>query len=337
MAVDDPSTGGEPQTTAELARLIRTGTDPSSQATALVALVERAPRSLNRTLVSVAGNASLDPGVRAMAVGAMARRPTSSTIDAVRAAVEDGEPLVANRAIERLGKVGTADDLDLLGRLPVGDRTTERLIRSAKEFLSYRHRLGAFTVSVPRRAIGATSSEAVAIQTGPPTARMRQALELLPARVPGLDIDPMPARRIVCGSQEFGLHLVMAYRGAGLSSVVDRQGLPGVVTMRNLETGRFEPAYYLMSDPVRRNRCRILGVRSTGRVALTGTGDIDDDAFRFELHATEEPIEHPLTIAGSYDLSSERVRIDRAAAEPRFSPRQQRRRRQPRVLSRPRR
>ncbi len=336
MAVDDPNPSNRPSD-AELARIIRTGSDPSTQGHALTALVDRAPRSLGRTLVSVTGNTSLDPGVRAMALGALTRRPTPSAIEAIRTAVEDDQPLVAQRAIERLGKVGTADDLDLLGRLPVGDRATERLVRSAKEFLSYRHRLGAFTLSVPRSSLAATSQEATTIETGAPSAGMRRTLELQPARVPGLDLEPMPIRRIACGHREFGLHLATAYRGPALASVVEQQGLPAVLTLRNPETGRFEAAYYLMTDPVRRGRCRIAGVRSSGRVAVIGTGRIEGEVFHFEFNATELPIDHPLTITGSVDLTGERIRIDRATVEPRFSPRQQQRRRQPRAVTAPRR
>ena len=219
--------------------------------------------------------------------------------------------------------------------LPAGDRTREQSIRAAKEFLSYRHRLEQYTISVPRSALAATSDEVVEIRTGAPTARMRSTLELLPAEAPGLDIDPLPVRRIECGSREFGLHLVTAYRREAMASLLERQGLPAVITMRNLETGRFEPAYYLMTDPVARARVRIAGVRSSGRVALVGHGEVDGSVVRFEMNATELPIDHPLTVSRSYDTETGRVRIDDARSEPHFDPRQQRRRRQPRPATRP--
>ncbi len=331
---DNESTGWP--TDAELVHLIRTGSDPQAQGTALVALVERAPRSLARTLSSVAVDGALDPSVRALAIGALAHRPTPGALDALRSATGDDDALVARRAIERLGKVGDADDIEVLRGLAVGDANGEAVIRSAKEFLSYRHRLGDYTLSVPRGSLAATTDEATAIRTGAPTAKMRSALELLPAQSPGVDIDPLPARRIECGSSEFGLHLVTPYRREAMASLVERQGLPAVITVRNLETGRFQPAYYLMTDPIRHNRFRIAGVRSSGRVALIGNGEIDDSVVRFELYATELPIDHPLTVTGSYDTAAETVRFDVARSEPRFDERQQRRRRQPRPITAPR-
>ncbi len=320
---------------ATLARRIRSAPDVATRTDALVQLIEREPRSLVRTLTSVALNPELDPSVRTLAVGVLGRRQTPAAIEALRSATGTDELSVARRAIERLGKVGVPGDLALLRRLRAPDPTTEQIIRSAKEFISYRHGLGEYTVSVPQRALAATTDDAVPIRTGAPTKTMLQALELVPANTPGIRAGARPARRLQCGSRELALLVDEDARRDGMRTLAERQAVPAVVAMLNPETGRYDAAYYLLTDPVGRGRLRIAGVRTSGRVALRGTGVIDGSTVRFEVNATELPIDHPLTVSGTYDLDTDQVRFEVALTEPRFAERQQRRRAQPRAVTQP--
>ena len=160
-------------------------------------------------------------------------------------------------------------------------------------------------------------------------------MELLPPPVLGLELVPDPVRRFDCGPNEFALMLNRDIVKSGPRSLAERQGLPAVIVRYNEETGAYDPAYYLLADPIRGGRFRIAGVRGSGKAGLFGTGVVEDTTIRFEVNATELPLDHPLTVTGSYDIATGAVRIEQAVIEPRFSERQMQQRTQPRLVTRP--
>jgi hypothetical protein len=125
------------------------------------------------------------------------------------------------------------------------------------------------------------------------------------------------------------------FAGAAAATLADQQGIPAVLVEFNNETGVYSPGYYLFADPTGHGRVRLAGLRGSGRVGLVGSATIDADQLRFEINATETPIEHPLTVSGSYDLDSAAVRFEVANVESRFSQTQQRRRKRPRLVRQP--
>lgn len=329
------ATEGTGASIAELRARVRSGPQTPGRSEAFIELVTREPRGLNRTLATLALDPDVDQAMRVKAVAALGRNASPSSLDGLRAAIAVDDAAVVQRAIERLGKVGTAEDLDRLGGIRTGDAAAQRVLRTAKCFLSYRHRLGTYRLDVPKQRLAATSDEAVAIDVGPPTKAMSSRLELLEAQVPGVRLSPRPARRLVCGANELALMINQELLDDGMRTLADRQGLPAVLVRYNEETGAHDPAYYLMTDPIRGGRFRILGVRGSGRTALHGTGTVDDGAVSFDVNATENPLDHPLTVRGTWDLGSAAVRFDTAMVEPKFSDRQQGRRKQPRPVERP--
>jgi len=92
----------------------------------------------------------------------------------------------------------------------------------------------------------------------------------------------------------------------------------------------------LVTDPIGRGRFRVLGVRSTGRVALAGSGVAKGDVIEFEVAATDEPSAHPLLVRGTIAPASGEMRIESARVDPAFSGAQQARRRSPRAVEPPR-
>lgn len=326
---------GTPTSTAQLRALVRSGPLTPGRSEAFIELVTREPRGLNRTLASLALDPDVDQAMRVKAVAALGRNASPSSLTGLRTAITADDPTVVQRAVERLGKVGVPDDLDRLRGVRTGDPVTQRTLRTAKCFLSYRHRLGAYRNDGPKQRLAATSAEAVEIETGPPTRAMTNRLELLEARVPGIRLSPRPARRLVCGGNELALMMNQELLDSGLATLADHQGLPAVLVRYNEETGGYDPAYYLMTDPVRGGKFRILGVRGSGRVALSGAGDVGATTVTFEVNATENPLEHPLTVLGTWDLDRDSVRFDAVIVEAQYSDRQQRRRKQPKPVERP--
>jgi hypothetical protein len=335
MNIDSGPTGPSPRpgvrTTAELKALVRSATRTPERDTALVELVQRAPRGINRFLAEVAADPDAAEGMRAGAAAALGREATPTALTGLRGLVRVDDAVVARRAIERLGKVGTAADLDLLRSLRPRDRATQRALRAAKCFLSYRHGLSAYRFDDPKRPIPATPRSAD-LRFAPPAARVREQLALNPIHAPGL-ASVHALFEFECAGDD----LIFATVGSAVlaGATVQRQSLPALIAQRDPETGRFEPAYYLVTDAGSTRAMRILGVRPSGRVALVGAGRVTSEGVEFNVAATEEPLAHPLTVHGLVDATSGAIRIDEARADPAFDSAQQARRRQPRPVSRP--
>lgn len=322
-----------PPTVAQLRKLVRSSPGTPGRPEAFAELVERAPRDLTRTLVSVARDLDEDRGMRVKAVAALGHVGSPAAIESLCELATDSDGVVARRAIERLGKVGRPDDLAVIKALKATDATTERALRTAKLFLSYRHGLSEYRLDVPRRTLAAGHGESAAIRTGAPTKTMLNHLELLAPQAPGVEVGGVPARRLVCGANEYALMLDRRLDSVG--SLTAGQAVPAVLLLQNIETGAYEPAYYFMTDPTGADSFRVSGVRSSGRVGLHGTATVSGTLVQFEVHATEEPLDHPVTVAGTFDAESGAVRFEVAVTDTEFSDRQQRRRRQPRRVDRP--
>jgi hypothetical protein len=317
-------------TNRELLALVRAAPRTPGRVTALSELVERGPRGINSTLTELALDPELDQSVRVDAVSTLGREATASAINGLTAALDADDPVVVRRAIERLGKVGGIKELELLQGVRTGNVVTERVMRTAQCFLSYRHRLDTYRVDQPKQRLAATG-DAVELPNGAPTPTMRRRLELAGLPAPGFALGDEPVRRLECGWREFALMPDEAVLADGAASLTEQQAIPAVLTQYDIETGRFEPAYYFFTDPVGEDTFRVMGLRGSGRAALAGSGVVSDTSIEFEVNATEMPIDHPLTVRGTYDVASRAVRFDVALSDPRFSPVQQRLRRQPRL------
>ena len=322
-------------TTAQLRTLARATTSIAGSGDALIELVAREPRGLDRFLQELAVDDRIDQSLRLQAVTTLGRNTSPSSLQGLRAALTVDDPDVEQRAIERLGKVGTADDIELLRQRRSGNRTTQRVLRTAKSFLSYRHRLGTYRIDAPKNRIAAADDAADPIRTTTPTSKMIDRIELATPPVPGINLVPTPLRRLVCGGGEYALMWNSEFGGAAAATLADQQGIPAVLVEFNNETGVYSPSYYLFADPTGHGRVRLAGLRGSGHVGLVGSATIDADQLRFEINATETPIEHPLTVSGSYDLDSAAVRFEVANVESRFSQTQQRRRKRPRLVRQP--
>ena len=323
---------GTSPSTDQLRALVRSGPRTPGRSEAFIELVAREPQGLNRTLRSLALDPETDQEMRVKAVTALGRKSAPSSRDALRAALKVDDETVRFRAIERLGKIGAPEDLTLLENLQSNDRTTERALHTARYFLSYRHRLAAHHLDVSERQISAGGTGAAPIRTGRPTKAMTNRMALVAPAVAGIKLSPLPSVRIECRGQELALVMNQVLVDDGLATLAERQGLPAVLVVYNNEVGTYEAFYYLMTDPRADGQFRILGVRSTGRVGLQGTGTVGDDTIGFEINATEEPLSHPLSVKGSYDPRSDRIRFDLALIDPKFSDTQQALRRQPQLV-----
>jgi hypothetical protein len=320
------------RTNRELRALLRAAPRTPGRVTALAELVQREPRGINRTLTELALDDTLDQPMRVEAAAALGREATPSALEGLRAIIGVDDEVVAQQAIERLGKVGSAADLEVLRAVRTGNATTQRVLRAAKCFLSYRHRLGAYRVDTPKQRVAATPA-ATELITGAPTKAMRSRFEIIPPRVPGISLGTQPLRRLQCRTRELAVLVDESVVAAGPASMLERQAAPVVITRYNTETGVDDPAYYVLTDPQASEAFRIVGVRPSGRAAWHGTGTVAGTTVTFEVNATEQPIDHPLTVSGRYGSTTSTLRFDVALVDPTYSDAQQGRRRKPRPIT----
>jgi hypothetical protein len=315
---------------SELRALVRSAPRTPGRNEAFLELVAQDPPGLNRTLRTLALDGEVDQAMRLKAVSALGRAASPSSLSGLRDALAVEDEVVRRRAVARLGKIGTADDLEVLKAVRTGDAATHQMVRVAKCFVSYRHRLGEYRNDVPRRTYAATSSEAVPMRTGALTKTVREQLEVRGVNVPGVDLALDTALRVECPGNAYVLVVNRQFVGDGMGSLGERQAMPAVVVKENIETGAFDPAFYVTTDPAGHGRFHVFGVRSSGAVALYGTGAVEKDAVSFDVSATESPLVHPLRVEASFSIDSGRLRFETGLVEPQFAPGQQQLRRQPR-------
>ncbi|MFC7450661.1 HEAT repeat domain-containing protein [Rhodococcus daqingensis] len=289
----------------------------------------------NDALLRLALDSGIDQAARLKAVVAMGARTSPSSLQGLRAVVATDDPAVQRRAIERLGKLGTPDDLELLRQVQTDNPITQQWLRTATAFVSYRHRLGTDRLDLPKIRVAAEATAAAPIRSGAPTEAMFNRMERLAPAVPGIRLAPQPIRRFECGSSELALMLNQNVIDDGAATLPERQAVLAVLLRYNIETGAYDPAYYFLTDPSGSGSFSVSGARSSGRVGVHGTGSVDGTVMRFEVNATESPDEHPLDVTGSFDLATGALDFEIARVEPRFSELQQQGRRQPRLIDRP--
>jgi hypothetical protein len=309
--------------TAELRQLVRAAPKTPGRADAITGLVEQRARGLNRLLTDLATDESVDQPMRLEAVTALGRESTPTALRGLRAAVEADDPTVRQRAIACLGKTGAAADVELLKAIRTGNPQTHRVLRAAKLMLSYRQGLGEYRLDVPTRVCGADEPGAVEIAVRRLSAA---AAERVAVSAPGIDRTREGAVRLRGGNDEH----VLAVTSSVARRLTEQQALPAVLLSKNIETGRYEPGYYFVTDPAAEERFHIHGLRPGGRPALYGTGTIENGVVHFEVKAMETPLEPPLTVTGTYTVATGEVDFEVAIAEPRLSERQLRMRKTPR-------
>ncbi|MCZ4588217.1 HEAT repeat domain-containing protein (plasmid) [Rhodococcus opacus] len=289
----------------------------------------------NGTLLRLALDSGIDQAARLKAVVAMGAGTSPPSLQGLRAVVATADPAVQRRAIERLGKLGTPNDLEFLRQIRTDNPVTKQWLRTATAFISYRHRLGTDRLDSPRVRVAAETTEAAPIRSGAPTEAMTNRMRRLVPAVPGIRLAEEPVRRFECGSSELALVLNQDVIDDGAATLPERQALLAVLLRYNNETGAYDPAYYFLTDPSRSGTFRVSGARSSGRVGVHGTGSVEGTVMRFEVNASESPDEHPLTVTGSFDLATGALDFETARVEPRFSELQQQGRKQPRLIDRP--
>ncbi|WP_298918775.1 HEAT repeat domain-containing protein [uncultured Roseobacter sp.] len=281
--------------TKKLMSLARSPAGTAGRALAFAELVEAAPRNLTGFLKNIALDKETDIGLRSKAIGAIGERATPAALEVLRSSLKLKHPMLKRRAIERIGKVGTAADLKLLKSLKSDDPATRKTIRSAQVFLSYKHGLGAFRLDAQTSTLPASSATTQLATIRPASSEVAARLFKL-VRVPGLKLAAQAPTELICGSHRYALFSV---KGVNLQTeLTHQQAIPVVVTEENIETGLYEPMYYILTDPVGRGRIRISVIRPSGRLMLSGIGTQETDAVTFALEAAVDSFHPPTSVVG---------------------------------------
>ena len=164
---------------------------------ALLELVQANPRQLKRTLRTLALNPDLDTGMRLEALAAIGQHAEATSLATLREAVGDADSAVSNRAIERLGKLGTSVDLDALKLvLPATGRPKECYARPSTFC-----RIDTDWVSTAMRfpaKCWRLEVKVAPIRAGAISATMRGQVEARGLKVPGVDLTFDQAWRLQC-------------------------------------------------------------------------------------------------------------------------------------------
>jgi hypothetical protein len=326
--------GSIPQraTPKDLMALVRTPRGTPGRAEAFAELLEIHPRNLNRFLRTLALDEALDPSIRSKAVGALGRKATPSALEALRAAVTIEDATVARRAIERLGKIGEPSDLDILKSARTEVVATRRIIRTAQLFLSYRHGLGRYRHDAASRGFGASEETALVIETRPLTGKAAEDRRVR-SETPGVIVGDAPPLEVVCGAHDYTLFLTSDASETG--RLLESQSIPAIMVEQNVETGIYDPIFYLMADPIGRGRLRITGVRPSGFVAITGDAIVSDGRVDFDLKAAQSPFQPPFTARGTVDTTSGAFLFKAARVDKLLDPAQARRQKRPKPQAAP--
>lgn len=318
-------------TTAELRNIIRGQRGVIGPTAAFHELARRRPRGITSTLVSLARDTELSKSIRGMAIAALGDAQTPTGLSVLRDTIGDGgDPDLRRLAIDRLGKSGTADDLDLLASITGGNAALRRTVRAAKLALSYRHELGEYRHDVPSRRSLPGDAAAEPIVFGRLTVKQRSSIERGAVRAPGLRLDLARPTRVRCGD---GREYVLAFNPRLDATTFARtQLVGGALLARNPETNVLQPLYRIDADPRSSTSMHLIVVRPSGRTTAYGTATLAGSHLVFDIAATTEPSFHPFVVEGTFDLASYRISVDRAETAAEFSARQQRRRRQPTPL-----
>jgi HEAT repeats len=268
-------------------------------------------RSSGRTevLTRVATDAAEPDDVRTAAVVELGHQDSPAARDALTAAVRSGDPAVARRAAEALGRVGDASALEALESAEVPE--------FARSLLAYR--LGRDAHRIPRPAaavldLDAADSEPVDVRA-PDTAELTRALADLERDLPSFTRSTAGARVLTCDAVEYMVVLNGELRDReALGRLRERPGMPAVVVKLAGGLDRFYLHAYVLSHPDG-GALELLVSRTTGDVTHVGSARIEGDRARFSLRAVATPLAVPVQLEGTLDAERMDLTIERALAQ----------------------
>jgi HEAT repeats len=276
-------------------------------------------RSSGRTevLARVATEAEEPEEVRTAAVVELGHEDSRAARDALTAALRSGDPAVARRAAEALGRVGEESALEALESAEVPG-PARRSAQFARSLLAYR--LGRDAHRIPRPAadaeldLEAADTEPVDVRAPDPT-ELTRALTDLARDLPGFTRSTAGARVLTCDDVEYLVVLNGELRDReALRRIQERPAMPAVVVKLAGGLDRFYLHAYVLTHPTG-SALELLVSRTTGDVTHVGSARIEGSRASFSLRAVATPLAVPVQLEGTLDTERMELTIERALAQ----------------------
>jgi hypothetical protein len=224
----------------------------------------------------------------------------SRSMPALLKAAKSKDDELARRAIESLGKIGTASTLARLGRLRGSTPRVRKSIAFARSLLAHRHGVKGWALKLPRgaRMMPFDSDRAVALNSKTLSSKewpaIKRSLRVVKEVVPPTDKPPLAFQ---CGSEQY-LLLVNPLLERGVSAM-SRPLVAAALVKFSRATDRWYVAEYFLCDSSRSGQARIVGARPTGTIVHAGLAVAEREDVRVELQSLDSPLTMPTSISAA--------------------------------------
>jgi len=283
-------------------------------------LVRRRPARLRETLEQIVADPARPPELRTIATVSLSGLRDSRSAPVLLSAAKSGDPALARRAFEALGRVGTPETLAELKRIKAPAGPAARSLAFARSLIAYRHGLTGQKLALPRKATVTALDDARAQRL--PVARLaaRPWAALKPS-LDGADLTLAPSERppleILCGRERLLLIPNPALDGSSPAPALKRPLVAAVLMKHSPALARWYVAEYVFAHPAKGQVAELVGVRPTGTVVHSGLIVADGTGLRLQLQALDSPLAAPTRVtatlgtAGGVALEA-RVETDRS-------------------------
>lgn len=293
---------------------------PQAQPEVLRELMRRRPARLRETLEDIVADATRPAELRTIATVGLSGLRDSRSAPVLLGAAKSGDPALARRAFEALGRVGTPETLAELKRIKAPAGAAARSLAFARSLIAYRHGLTGHKLALPRNAAVTPLDETRAQRL--PVARLaeRPWAALKPA-LGGADLTLAPTERppleILCGRERLLLMPNPALDGSGAEAALKRPIVAAVLMKHSAALARWYVAEYVFAHPASGVAAALVGVRPTGTVVHSGSIVADGAGLRLQLQALDSPLAAPTRATATLGTASgvaleARVEADRS-------------------------
>jgi hypothetical protein len=294
-----PEAAAHALSTAALAVAVRR---PQAGPELLRETIRRVPGGLRQTLETIAADPQRPADVRTIAVVGLSTLRDGRSIGALLVAAKSGDAGLARRAVEALGRLGTATTLAELRRLRVPPGPAARGLAFARSLVAYRHGIDGERLALPPRAALTTIDPGRAVAL--PVARLApQAWSALKPTLQGAEATLAPTERppieIRCGTERLLLMVNPQLDGAGAGRALGRPLVAAVLMKHSPTLARWYVAEYVFAHPARDGTVQLIGARPTGSVVHGGSLSNGGAAWSLNLQALDSPLAAPSRITAT--------------------------------------
>lgn len=214
-----------------------------------------------------------------------------------------------------LGRIGTAKALSAIDALNLSPQHPAwPKAAYAATLIAHRLRLPGHELPFPANAdlLRPPVIQTRRIEFKPLEAAVAQTvLDAMERQPYGITFDPTKMTRIRCGGEINIFCPNRKFLGTAAASLRERKALFALGALKSPETGDYSVSYVFLTRPSSTGAIEIMVHRSSGALALAGTGTIAGGQGKFQLRSVRRPGVFAISVKGA--IGDRRVRITKAA------------------------